>query len=231
MKNTFFVLLFAIIVGCSTTNKEAESATNPMNDTIAAVHCACFDGIGSDKNSQPVYSFTFSNNNAVSVCGYFHDSIISEFDIFNCKTGQVLVEYSAMDECRITFINDKLTISELAYVADDDTWKRKYLEVGAKIIAVDGQKLSVTEVKSFKVKSNISENAKEEFLSGYKKGELKKMDKGEVIYRLQAIALTGNKEAYNILLDMYNKNRSAAVEDVEIGELLGEALSSLGNPN
>ena len=98
--------------------------------------CGCFNGIGSSESDKPSLTIEFSNGTTLSVCGYEQEKLseneilISEFNIFNCKTGEQLVEYGAIQNCIIEKNKFALTIKELKYLPAGDNWKWKQIQIG-----------------------------------------------------------------------------------------------------
>lgn len=97
------------------------------------VKCKCFDGFGSSENDTPALIIEFNNGVALSVCGFLKERksntevIISEFDIFNCNTGQSVFQFGAFQTYNIKSQTDSLIITELKYLPAGKNWKREFV--------------------------------------------------------------------------------------------------------
>ena len=97
--------------------------------------CKFFNGIGSNESKKPSLSINFSNGLGLSICGYEEEIIseteviISEFDVFNCKTGESLIAFGALQTCTVITKTDTLMIEEMIDLPVEKDWKNKKVKV------------------------------------------------------------------------------------------------------
>lgn len=167
--------------------------------------CTCNQGVGSTLEDAPIQTFTFSNNKSVSVCGYEDNGFISEFNVFDCESGESLVEYSALKKCTISFNDNQLTITEMLYLPNNDLWEYEYVSFAQETITVDGEKLKIEPRKPLTFTSNISEQVQNDFLNSFESLILKSEEiTEELLLKLEALALAGNEKARTILKEIGN---------------------------
>jgi hypothetical protein len=173
--------------------------------TQKSAECVCYQGIGSDSGDKPIQTFTFSNNKSVSVCGYDGDELISEFNVFDCENGESLVEYGALKKCTISFENDKVIITQMLYLPNNDAWELEYVPFAQETIAAEGDKLKVEPRKPLTFTSNISGQVQDDFLNLFEPLNLQSEDiTEELLLKLEALALTGKEKAVLILKEIGN---------------------------
>lgn len=172
----------------------------------------CFNGIGSTKSDKPSLIVEFSNGTILSVCGYEQEKLsnnevlISEFNVFNCKTGEQLVEYGAFQNCIAKKDEYGLTIKELVYLPAGQNWKWQQVEMGVQQIFIKENKLVVSDQRPGYEQVKIDETRTNSFLEQLRKtkGTGKIDNPEEVLGRLEILALNDIKEAVDILNDFEN---------------------------
>ena len=169
--------------------------------------CGCFNGIGSSDSDNPSLTIELSNGTTLSVCGYEQEKIsenevlISEFNVFNCKTGEQLVEYGAVQNCIVEKDELGLKIIELKFLPAGENWKWEQVKIGLQQIFVKENKLTVLDQKPTFEQVKNDETRTDSFLEHLRKikgtGEIDNPE--EVLGRLEILALNDNKEAVEIL--------------------------------
>ncbi len=180
--------------------------------TAQSTDCGCFNGIGSSESDKPSLTIEFSNGTTLSVCGNEqkklseNEVLISEFNVFNCKTGEQLVEYGAIKNCIVKKDEHGLTITELKYLPIGENWKWEQVKIGLQQIFVKENKLIVLNQKPAFRKVKIDEKRTESFLQKLRKmkGVGKLDNPEEILGRLEVLALNDIKEAVAILYDFEN---------------------------
>ena len=108
----FVISIF--LLSCKGSPKQNEATAQNAVESIQG--CKCYDGIGASKNDAPKLTYTFENNKTVIVCGFADDNmhaqgtIVSEFNVFDCDTGESYAEYGATKICRIQEKQNELEI-------------------------------------------------------------------------------------------------------------------------
>ncbi|MGI6047269.1 MAG: hypothetical protein ACOYEG_04590 [Petrimonas sp.] len=190
MKNLFYIPLFLLFVtACSQ----------------KTIDCKCFHGIGSSEKDTPIQTIMFSNRKSVSVCGYKDNDLISEFNVFDCETGESLAEYGALSSCLINFQDDKLIITEVLSLPNNENWEYKNVPFAEEVVKPDGNNLMVEKQKPLKITLNVSEQEQNEYLNTLEPLNLKTEEITEdLLFRLELMALGGNQKAEIILRNMEN---------------------------
>jgi hypothetical protein len=190
------------------TKAKAETELNAFeqdSEIRSITECKCFDGIGSTKTDKPVLISKFSNGNSVSVCGFFDKEmqeeglIMSEFNIFNCETGEALVEYGAVQICRITEKKDSIIINELKYLPAGKKWAWELVQIGEQVITQNRRAITVSDLHPKLKKLEIDKNQQSEFLNSLKKGNGFGSTWETDIGKLEVLSLLGNNRAWDIL--------------------------------
>ncbi len=167
--------------------------------------CKCFNGIGSSENDKPITTSTFSNGTSVSLCGFFDKEmqgeglIMSEFNVFNCQTGDVLVEYGALQICRIEEQEDLLIVKELKYLPIGSNWNWELIQIGKQEIRLNEGKVDVTPQIPELEKFAIDEVIQRQFLNSLKKGKGFGSEWESELGKLEVLSLLGNDDAWEIL--------------------------------
>lgn len=195
---------------------------------VSELSCNCFNGIGSTENDKPIFISTFSNGTSVSLCGFFDKEmqdegiIMSEFNIFNCETGDALVEYGAMQICRIEEKKDTLTIYELKYLPIGTNWNWELIQVAKQEILVTERNLIVNPQIPELEKFSIEETEQTEFLNSLKKGSGFSAEWESDLGKLEVLSLLGSEKAWKIL-----KNYEEFTGDKTDGALAEQWKSAL----
>ena len=171
--------------------------------------CACYNGIGSDALDTPRMTITFYEGTTLSVCGFEDEKIseneiwISEFNVFNCQTGESLAEYGALQSCLVKKDTSGLQISEFAFLPAGENWKWINVKIGFQQLFVQDNELRVFNQEPAFEKTNIDTLQADLFLSTTRnlKGSGKIENPEELLGRLEFLALNGFKETADILND------------------------------
>ena len=177
--------------------------------TAQKTDCGCFNGIGSSETDKPSLTFEFKNGTSISVCGYVEEKLsenevqISEFSVFNCKTGEQLVEYGAVQNCIVKKDELGLKIIELKFLPAGENWKWENVKTGLQQIFVKENKLIVLDQKPAIQHRKINEANADKFLNELikMKGTGKLDNPEEILGRLEFLALNDFKHAVEILYD------------------------------
>lgn len=171
--------------------------------------CKCLDGIGTVNGDEPSLVVEFANGQKLIVCGYEQQKIsdneilISEFDIFNCQTKKSLVQFGAVDLCRIVHKEDKVIINKLKKLPAGKNWEWINISIGVQELGEKNGDIYITQLvpnfKKLKIDSKLIEEFFQQvsFLKG--KGYSNKFE--EIIGKLEVLSLNGNSQAYSILMN------------------------------
>lgn len=171
------------------------------DDTV----CKCFNGIGASEGDEPALLFTFSNGNSTAICGYVEEDllleglIISEFNIFECKSGKSLVEFDALQTCRITEAEDKLIIEELKFLPIGKNWNWEFIQIAEQIIIMQDHNLLVNSSTPKFTQVDIDKTQQSEFLNSITQNEGIGNDWENELGKLEVLSLLGNEKAWQIL--------------------------------
>jgi hypothetical protein len=195
--------------------------------------CRCFDGIGSSSKDTPILVAKFPNGQILSVCGYLEkrnsttEALLSEFNIFNCETGESLVEYGALENCIVHFENAVLTVDKFVLLPAGNNWEWKYVSTGLQKIFIEGNAIVVSSLSPNYVVIEIPQNRINSFFNEIKELQGKGYNKAfeEIIGKLEILALNKNILAYNILMDF--NNYFGFVTDGSTAEQLNDAISTI----
>ena len=169
--------------------------------------CKCFNGFGSHENDNPNLTIGFSNGINLSICGYEREKIsdseivISEFDVFNCKTEESIIFFGALQTCQIISKTDTLVIKHLASLPTGKNWKWQLTLVTQQFIYPHKDSIIITSPVCIYEKTQIEQPRVDQFfreLEAFKgKGYNKEME--NLIGKLGVLTLNGNIKARNIL--------------------------------
>lgn len=186
------------------TEAENTAREKPL-DTAELIGCTCFDGISSAKTDKPIFAFDFSNGKSVTVCGHKEEDLdskdlqISEFNVFDCSTGESLVEYGAMESCLIKTGKDSLIIQLLKFLPIGEDWKWTYVQIGEQVIIAENEELVVSGINARYHAKTISEEQQSTFIRSLEKGQGSGSNWEDDIGGLEVLSLLGNDEAWKIL--------------------------------
>lgn len=215
MKNYLILLSYFLLnISCSNINsnkstletkKEATQLNNETTTKLKESTCRCFDGIGSSDKDKPIKTHTFKNNISVSICGY-HDPkeqndklIISEFDIFNCKTGKSYVRFGALENCMIETSNDTIIIKLMDYLPNNEKWEWNSVIKAQQTITVSEDSLKVSPLLTCYKKTGYNKAVVEKYLNSFLKEKGANEEWEDTIGRLKFLSLEGNQKAWDIL--------------------------------
>lgn len=209
MKNssTIILLLVLTLVACNSTSfqQKEKELNNTKTITNSKTECSCYNGIGSSEQDEPILVSKFSNGSSVSLCGYYDDEIqvegliMSEFNVFNCETGEALVEYGAVQICRIEEEKDALIISELKYLPAGENWNVELIKIGRQVITQDKNGILVANQIPDLAKIKIDKSKQEHFMGSLKRGNGFGSDWESELGKLEILSLIGNESAWQIL--------------------------------
>jgi len=196
--------------------------------------CKCFNGIGSSEDDKPSLTIAFSNKINLSICGYEEEKIsdseviIREFDVFNCKTGESLITFGALQPCNLISKPDTLVIQHLAPLPSGKKWKWQLTPVTQQMLYPQGDTIMITAPICIYEKTQIDQTSVDQFfleLEAIKgKGYSKEME--NLIGKLGVLTLNGNIKARNILNDFISYSGNGV--DGANSELLN-AVTSITN--
>lgn len=232
MKNVMIISFYAtciLLVSCQ--NKKVDEPI-PEAEAIPEVEsCKCFKGIGSSEGDYPISTFTFSNDQTISICGWQHDDgkTISEFNVFDCDTGNSITEYGAVQTCSYSFRNDTLAIYELKNMPAGWDWKYQLKRIGKELIVLKNGKLqSLGQRRSFSSPS-IPKELQKDFIKEVKRIKYAGLNKEEtwedVISKLELMSIIKNKEALYMLKNLEKITKTQF--DGGVREHYNDALSNI----
>lgn len=226
MRILSLIIVLAISIS-SCTQRPLKSNTTLPEKLI----CSCYDGIGSTKGDLPVLKSDFSNGQSLVTCGFLDDEIqasgllMSEFNVFDCASGKALVEYGAVQICRIEESSDRIVIKELKYLPVGRDWKWELHQIGEQTISIENNTVHVS-VQSPKLqKIEIDPRQQELFLSTVEKGSGLNEDWEIELGKLEVLALIGNVRAWEILKD-YDSYKGIQV-DGALAEIWKDAVANV----
>tara|TARA_R110000850_G_scaffold107089_3_gene218514 strand:- start:192 stop:860 length:669 start_codon:yes stop_codon:yes gene_type:complete len=201
--------------------------------TAQATSCGCFNGIGSTKGDKPNLTIALTDEVTFVVCGFElekyneNEILISEFNIFNCQSGEALVEYDAVQTCKVLKNETGLQISELKLLPAGENWNWKQVKIGFQQVLVKEKKIVVQEQKPAFEKVVFNNTLVDSFISELheRKGTGKLENPEEILGRLEFLALNGIQEAKDILYDF--ENYFAFETDGAIAEQWGAAVATV----
>jgi len=175
---------------------------------VTKPHCLCFDGIGSTELEQPHLVLDFSNGQSVSVCGYKDDTveakdslIISEFDVFNCESGESYARYGALETCVVQSKNDTLLIHLQKYLPSGPNWEWRLTQLAINHITISDSVLFATnDIVSYSGDQITNEEATN-FLDSFVSNQGYSEEWENEICKLEVLSLKGNSQAWEILRD------------------------------
>ena len=195
--------------------------------------CECFNGIGSSENDKPSLIVEFVNGQKLSVCGYEQKKIsenevlISEFNVFDCKTGKSFTEYGAVQNCQVSFENGVLKIIEFKYLPAGKNWEWKQVQIGLEQIFVKENKLIVIGQKPKCENIKIEKERIDEFFAELDSIKMngKIENPEEILGKLEILSLNNNQKATTILFDF--ENYFNYVTDGAIAEQWKDAIATV----
>jgi hypothetical protein len=181
--------------------------SNSTSNDQSSNDCGCFGGIGSSESDAPSLKTTFSNGTSLSICGYFDEKdqqeeglTMSEFNVFDCKTGASLVEYGAVQTCIIKEEKDAIIIKELKRLPVGKDWNWEFIQIAQQEITASEDGATVSESVPALGAFTIDEATQEAFLNSLQKGAGIRLSESEKeLGRLEVLSLLGNEKAWEIL--------------------------------
>ncbi|MDO6492406.1 MULTISPECIES: hypothetical protein [unclassified Cellulophaga] len=188
--------------------------------------CLCSNGTELElKGVKPAMTFELANGETYNICGFVNSKIsdnqllISDFDIFNCKTDELLLE-SLSQNCFVNFKDGVLEITEMGLLRFGNNWEYETVPLGHRKIYFDEDTIqNIIKRPDFK-NHKIDQNQIDEFMlelenvaKTYKDEEL--LTK---IEKLEVLALIDNEKAWEILLEFRSYFK------IESNELIEDTL-------
>ncbi|WP_020532546.1 hypothetical protein [Flexithrix dorotheae] len=243
-----FILLGISVIACknNSDSKEEKELTKteiqaetkiPINqvekelEEKPSTDCKCFNGIGSSEDDKPIIISKFSNGTSLSLCGYFDKEkqdkglIMSEFNIFNCKTGSSLVEYGAVQTCRIEQKKDSLIIRELKYLPVGKNWNWELIQIARQEITQKEGEIIVSNQIPETGNFDINKTTQIEFLNSLKRGGGFDSEWESDLGKLEVLSLLGNDEAWEILKNY--EDFTGAKTDGALAEQWKDAIATI----
>ena len=172
---------------------------------LSFAQCKCSNGTDSTKGDKPFYSFKIDNQQII-FCGNKEKEtknfiFASEFDVINCGNKNILLKFGALQNCKIEKTKNELNIIETKRLpfGNDFSWiETNYIQY--KIIT--NNKLSIDTIIILKT-PKLNKEQGNKILSTYSsiKNKKSKITEG-LIYQFLLLALNGNNEAKDILLNL-----------------------------
>jgi len=125
--------------------------------------------------------------------------IISEFNIFECETGKALVEFGALQICRIKETTDSIIIEELKYLPTGANWGFELVRIGEQVVSLQNENLVASELKPKFQGASIEKVRQKEFLKSISKRKGIGENWEEELGKLELLSLIGNRRAWKIL--------------------------------
>ena len=191
MKSTLILILTFVFIGCKQKEINQKTITESLQKIENSNDCKCYNGL----EEKPIKTYTFSDNNSISICGYEENNEYSEFGIFDCKTEKLISGYDAIQTCKLNFENDKLYIVELDKFPTNDKWEWNAIKVAEEIITIKNNSIISLGAKPLKVEINIPEKTQTEFLDLLETANYKKFEVEEILARLEILSICGNERA------------------------------------
>jgi hypothetical protein len=194
--------------------------------------CKCYNGIGASDKDNPLLIFNFSNGKSVSICGYKDPDLqtenlnISEFNVFDCKSGESYVEYGAMENCILITKKDTLTIQLLKFLPTGENWKWKSVQIAEQVITTDLNKIKVLEINTKYKPTHIENKQQSGFLNSLKQGQGFGNNWEDDLGRLEVLSLVGNEKAWEILKNY--ETFTGKQTDGAIAEQWKDAVATVG---
>lgn len=178
----------------------------------AWAQCDCPDGIGSREGDKPFLSFASPDGERqIILCGFVEkttgpDSLLaSEFEVVPCDTGQSVLTFGARQTCRVDKRRESLLITTLAWLPYGQGWQ--WLDVAYDRHSIrydDENELEIETSFAFRP-PEISRTRARDILAQYDKQIEDDNLSEDSIFKLLAVALNGNQQAEDRLLQMMEK--------------------------
>ncbi len=225
------LLLSETITSDSSAKKISDSLTKTTKKQISKKDCSCYKGIGSAEGDKPVLVYDFTNGNRVNVCGYVHENseVISEFNVFDCETGESFLAFDAVENCYIKTYNDTLEIQLLKSLPIGDYWKWELVQIGKQTITTNSDKLEVSKLEVKYDRTEVDSKHQIAFLNSLDKykGSLPMVDWEDALGKLEVLSLNGNKRAWEMLKEFDLYINSDSKPDGALAEEWKDALATV----
>lgn len=199
----------------------------------AQSNCICFKGLASNDNKEPSLYLNFSNEQSIVVCGSELEKtdsvsiLITEFNVFDCKTGNSIAEYSATKRCKVSIKKDTLSIVQMKHLPAGNHWEWIDVPVGIEYIYADGNAIRKSTTKACFTKIVIAPKLINQFYAEIDTLISNKViiDSEGLIGKLEVLALNDDQKAKELLLNFNEK--FAYRPDGSSAELLIDAVNTL----
>lgn len=227
------LLLWGIYASCgntqiTNTKNVVTSENQDSKEKLETKNCTCFNGIGSTVGEAPILSHSFSNDETIIVCGYQEHELISEFDLFNCKNGNSLVRYGAVQICHIKSRKDTIEIIELKNLPATN-WEMRLLPIGRELIVITDHVIASLGQQAHFKNPEISLEQQSEFLDDLDLNKNNSLqhdwDWEEILAKLEVLSLMKNKRAKKFLFNIQEITKYQF--DGALSEQYKEALANV----
>jgi hypothetical protein len=173
-----------------------------FSSQLLAQRCPC------PTTEAPLETHIFSSGQALATCGVEAEGFLSEFEVINCYGQKVLSSYDATENCRSTFQNDTLTLTQFKYLPTGEFWDGRFVAISQEQFTVAHDTLVHLPVApAFQtLQIDVPQNKQDRFLDDI----IINKDNGlhhdwaweEIIAQLEVLALNGNIQAKDILFNL-----------------------------
>ena len=205
----------------------SSEAPDPAPSPHTVQPCLCFDGIGSSKGEAPVLELVVEGEPRAIVCGYTEApaqarrALVSEFDVFDCASGESLAMYGATDRCEVAVRSDELHITELARLPAGEDWAWQQVPLIRRSVTAAGSSLALSAPEVVFEAPALSPERIAAFtteLATLKATRVVQIEEWELIFgKLLVCALTGDQTCIAILEDPVSRL------DIELDGAVAEA--------
>ena len=198
-RHCLYLLLIGLLFSCK---DETKTAARYQTAIEQVTPCQCFEGIASAEGDEPQLSFVFSNQQAVSVCGYQQGEIYSEFEVFDCTNGTSISQYDATESCHIQSLEDTLAIIKLKNLPGAN-WEMQRMPIGRELILVQEGKIQSTGLLAYFTPPAISAEMQAAFLDDVDLNKDNGLQENwqweEILAKLEVMSLMVNERAVKML--------------------------------
>ncbi len=182
--------------------------------------CLCQRGIGSKNGDAPKLVHSFNNGISLAVCGWVNpgvtheDLFISEFSVFDCRTGDWYARYYALDYCKVVSEGDSLIIFEMKTMPSNNNWEWETMAFRKRIFYEKDNVVWHGLVPCF-IQDSLSKRFVSKSLKDLEKfrGTSDYEEESQLIGRLEYLTLNGSEIAKKRLFNLeeyYNVKTNAA---------------------
>lgn len=205
MKRLISISLFTLITFSSCYQGVRTLPSKQIPTEGAHLDCECYQGISSSAGDRPVSNITFSNGIILTICGYMEEHVwgesamVSEFNVFDCRNGNVLAEYGALQLCNVYSTPDTLFIDETKSLPIGEDWNWEAVQISRQLFTVKNKRVVSPGAFPSLGKFGIDPRLQEVFLSELEAKNNSTDDWENDLGKLEALSILGNSRAWNIL--------------------------------